>query len=389
MMKRIVLLGASGSIGLQTMDVVEQHPDEFQVVGLSVGQNIPALRQVLRKHDIYTVCVQKEEDLPILQEQYPDITFLCGEEGLEKLVTIEDYDILVNALVGFVGLYPTYRAIETGHDIALANKETLVVGGDIIMPLAKEKKVHIYPIDSEHSAIFQCLQGNRHKDVNRLIITASGGSFRNKTREELEGVTVKEALDHPNWTMGAKITIDSATMMNKGFEVIEAHHLFDMPYDKIDVLMHDESIIHSMVEFEDHAVLAQLGTPDMRIPIQYALTWPNRYPIDVGEPLNLAKVQTLHFHEADAERYPLLALAYEVGRRKGNLPAVMNGANEVANLAFREGKLTFLQIEDAVFNAVYQVGYKDIKTIEDLKEADQAARKYVKDFIEDMKEANE
>ncbi|MBR2825769.1 MAG: 1-deoxy-D-xylulose-5-phosphate reductoisomerase [Solobacterium sp.] len=388
-MKRIVLLGASGSIGLQTMDVVEQHPDEFEVVGLSVGQNIPALRQILRKHNIYTVCVQNKEDLPNLQEQYPDITFLYGDEGLEKLVTIEDYDILVNALVGFVGLYPTYKAIETGHDIALANKETLVVGGDLIMPLAKEKKVHIYPIDSEHSAIFQCLQGNHHKDIKRLIITASGGSFRTKTREELEHVTVKEALQHPNWTMGAKITIDSATMMNKGFEVIEAHHLFDIPYEQISVLMHDESIIHSMVEFQDHAILAQLGTPDMRIPIQYALTWPDRYPIHVGEPLDLAKVQTLHFHDADFKRYPLLALAYEVGRRKGNLPAVMNGANEEANQAFREGKIKFLQIEDAVYNAVYQVGFNEVHTIDDLKKADQAARQYVKVFIEDLKEANE
>ncbi len=388
-MKRIVLLGASGSIGLQTIDVVEQHPDEFEIVGLSVGKNISVLREILKRLSVYSVCVQNESDLPQLKEDFPDISFLSGEEGLEKLVTVEDYDVLVNALVGFVGLNPTYKAIETGHDIALANKETLVVGGDLIMPLAKEKKVHIYPIDSEHSAIFQCIQGAYPKDIERLIITASGGSFRSKSREELENVTVEEALAHPNWSMGAKITIDSATMMNKGFEVMEAHHLFNMPYEKIQVVMHDESIIHSMVEFKDHAVLAQLGTPDMRIPIQYALSWPRRYELNTGEPLDLTKVQTLHFHEADEERYPLLALAYEVGRRQGTLPAVMNGANEEANLAFREGKIKFLDIEDAVINAVYQVGRDEVNSIEDLKKADQEARKYVQEFIKDLEEGKE
>lgn len=388
-MKRIVLLGASGSIGLQTIDVVEQHPDEFEIVGLSVGKNIDVLREILKRLSVYSVCVQNESDLPQLKEDFPDISFLSGEEGLEKLVTVEDYDVLVNALVGFVGLNPTYKAIETGHDIALANKETLVVGGDLIMPLAKEKKVHIYPIDSEHSAIFQCIQGAYPKDIERLIITASGGSFRSKSREELENVTVEEALAHPNWSMGAKITIDSATMMNKGFEVMEAHHLFNMPYEKIQVVMHDESIIHSMVEFKDHAVLAQLGTPDMRIPIQYALSWPRRYELNTGEPLDLTKVQTLHFHEADEERYPLLALAYEVGRRQGTLPAVMNGANEEANLAFREGKIKFLDIEDAVINAVYQVGRDEVNSIEDLKKADQEARKYVQEFIKDLEEGKE
>ena len=388
-MKRIVLLGASGSIGLQTIDVVEQHPDEFEIVGLSVGKNISVLREILKRLSVYSVCVQNESDLPQLKEDFPDISFLSGEEGLEKLVTVEDYDVLVNALVGFVGLNPTYKAIETGHDIALANKETLVVGGDLIMPLAKEKKVHIYPIDSEHSAIFQCIQGAYPKDIERLIITASGGSFRSKSREELENVTVEEALAHPNWSMGAKITIDSATMMNKGFEVMEAHHLFNMPYEKIQVVMHDESIIHSMVEFKDHAVLAQLGTPDMRIPIQYALSWPRRYELNTGEPLDLTKVQTLHFHEADEERYPLLALAYEVGRRQGTLPAVMNGANEEANLAFREGKIKFLDIEDAVINAVYQVGRNEVNSIEDLKKADQEARKYVQEFIKDLEEGKE
>lgn len=388
-MKRIVLLGASGSIGLQTIDVVEQHPDEFEIVGLSVGKNIDVLREILKRLSVYSVCVQNESDLPQLKEDFPDISFLSGEEGLEKLVTVEDYDVLVNALVGFVGLNPTYKAIETGHDIALANKETLVVGGDLIMPLAKEKKVHIYPIDSEHSAIFQCIQGAYPKDIKRLIITASGGSFRSKSREELENVTVEEALAHPNWSMGAKITIDSATMMNKGFEVMEAHHLFNMPYEKIQVVMHDESIIHSMVEFKDHAVLAQLGTPDMRIPIQYALSWPRRYELNTGEPLDLTKVQTLHFHEADEERYPLLALAYEVGRRQGTLPAVMNGANEEANLAFREGKIKFLDIEDAVINAVYQVGRDEVNSIEDLKKADQEARKYVQEFIKDLEEGKE
>lgn len=381
-MKRIVLLGASGSIGKQTLDVIRQHPDEYRLVSFGVGKNIYAAREILREFPCACIAVQEEADQQQLQQEYPDVEVLCGKEGLIKLAQLEEYDLLVNALVGFAGLEPTLAAIQKGHDIALANKETLVVGGELIQKAWKEHHVHIFPIDSEHSAIFQCLQGSYKSEIKRLIITASGGSFRNRTREELEDVTVAEALAHPNWSMGEKITIDSATMMNKGFEVMEAHYLFEIPYEQIHVLMHDESIIHSMIEFQDNAVLAQLGTPDMRIPIQYALRYPHRDCLSDTEPLDLAKVGTLHFKEPDLERYPLLALAYEVGRRKGNLPAVMNGANEEANLAFRQGRLSFLQIEDAVINAVYLAEYKEVVGIQDLIDADKWGREYVHRFIE-------
>ena len=275
-MKKIVLLGASGSIGTQTIDVVSNHKDEFHIIGLSVGYRINKLRNILDEFFIPYVSVAKEEDMQLLQKEYPSVTFFCGEEGLKALASLKDYDMLVNAVVGFRGLIPTLTAIENGKDVALANKESLVVGGELIKQALKKFNVHLYPIDSEHSAIFQCLQGNQSSEIDKLILTASGGSFRDKKREELHQVTVKEALCHPNWQMGGRITIDSATMMNKGFEVIEAHYLFNIPFEKIEVLIHRESVIHSMVQYQDHALMAQLGTADMRIPIQYALSYPNR-----------------------------------------------------------------------------------------------------------------
>lgn len=375
-MKKIVLLGASGSIGVQTIDVVLTHPDEFEIKALSIGYNVKVLKDILAKVHPKMVCVVKEEDAQTLSVEYPEIMFVHGDEGLIKLAELEGYDVLVNALVGFAGLLPTLRAIETKHDIALANKETLVVGGQFVMGAAKKHGVTLTPIDSEHSAIFQCLQGNQHHEVKRLIVTASGGSFRNRTRDQLVGVTVEQALSHPNWSMGAKITIDSATMMNKGFEVIEAHWLFGFDFDHIDVVMHPESVVHSMVEFVDTAVVAQLGTPDMRLPIQYALSWPRRLSLP-SESLDFTKLSALHFAPASFERFPLLGLAYEVGRRQGNLPAVLNAANEVANQAFRDGRIEFLDIERLVIDTVNEFEFQSDVTLEDVIAADLKTREIV------------
>ncbi|MBQ3460625.1 MAG: 1-deoxy-D-xylulose-5-phosphate reductoisomerase [Solobacterium sp.] len=375
-MKRLVLLGATGSIGTQTVDIVLQHPDQFSICALSAGYNIAKLKTILAEIHAGTVCVAKESDAVSLREEYPDIHFVSGDEGQSYLASECDYDVLVNALVGFVGFLPTLKAIESGHDVALANKETLVCGGALIKRALEKHGRVLYPIDSEHSAIFQCLQGNRKDQLKRLIITASGGSFRNRSREELKDVTVAEALAHPNWSMGAKITIDSATMMNKGFEVTEAHWLFDVDYDHIDVIMHPESVVHSMVEYVDHSVIAQLGAPDMRLPIQYALTWPDRLYYQLDKPLDLASLQALHFSDPDFERFPLLALAYEAGRKGGNLGAVMNAANEAANQAFRDGKIPFLMIEEIVIEAVHTCTFRELETVQDLIDADTWGREF-------------
>ena len=379
-MKKIALLGASGSIGRQTIDVISQHPDLFELVSFGVGTRVEYARELLRIFEVPLIAVQKEEDALELMKEYPDKTILYGEEGLLAIAKSE-YDVLVNALVGFAGFLPTYAAVESGHDVALANKESLVCGGELINRSLALHGKSLIPIDSEHSAIFQCLQGNRMRQVKRLIVTASGGSFRNKTREELSYVTVEEALAHPNWSMGAKITIDSATMMNKGFEVTEAHWLFGVPYEQIDVLMHPESIVHSMVEYIDQSVMAQMGTPDMRLPIQYALSWPDR--LELNEPsLDLANIGTLHFSTPDLNRFPLLGLAYEAGKKGGNLGAVMNAANEVANLAFRNHELPFPGIEEIVIGAVQNAPYWELNSVEDLFKAnawgDEYARKQLR-----------
>ncbi|MDE6196135.1 MAG: 1-deoxy-D-xylulose-5-phosphate reductoisomerase [Erysipelotrichaceae bacterium] len=376
-MKKIVLLGASGSIGSQTIDVISNHKDEFDIIGLSVGYRINKLRSILDEFFIPYVSVAKEEDMQLLQKEYPSITFFCGEEGLKALASLKGYDMLVNAVVGFRGLIPTLTAIENGKDVALANKESLVVGGELIKQALKKFNVHLYPIDSEHSAIFQCLQGNQSSEIDKLILTASGGSFRDKKREELHQVTVKEALCHPNWQMGGRITIDSATMMNKGFEVIEAHYLFNIPFEKIEVIIHRESVIHSMVQYRDHALMAQLGTADMRIPIQYALSYPNRLTLYNAKEFQFYDYPSLHFEKADMERFPLLKLAYDVGRKGGNMGAVMNGADEQAIALFLEEKISFLDIEKYVIDAVKHVPYISSPTLEQLVESDAAARDYV------------
>ncbi|WP_270577202.1 1-deoxy-D-xylulose-5-phosphate reductoisomerase [Caldibacillus thermoamylovorans] len=347
-MKGISLLGATGSIGTQTIDIIRSNRDQFELVAIAVGKNLELTREIINEFHPKLVSVQNQADAVILQREFAGISkILSGDEGLIDVAVHPDANVFVNAILGSVGLVPTLNAIEAGKTIALANKETLVTAGHIVMTRARDRKIPVLPVDSEHSAIFQCLQGERQKNVERLIITASGGSFRDKTREELLDVTIEDALHHPNWSMGAKITIDSATMMNKGLEVIEAHWLFDQPYDKIDVLLHRESTVHSMVEFHDGSIIAQLGTPDMRIPIQYALTYPERTPTNAAR-LDLTELGTLHFQKMDFNRYRCLRFAYEAGRRGGTLPVVLNAANEVCVQAFLNGKIKFLEIEDVI-----------------------------------------
>ena len=378
-MKKLIVLGGTGSIGTQTLDVVSHHKNEYCIIGLSAGHNMKRLAEILDEHkEIEYVCVSREVDKEEMQKIYPQCKFYCGEEGLCQLASLKGYDIFVNAIVGFRGLLPTLAAIKNRKVIALANKETLVAGGPLVKQALKEYNVPLYPIDSEHSAIFQCLQGNKHSSVDKLIVTASGGSFRDQSRDELADVTVEQALAHPNWNMGGRITIDSATMMNKGFEVIEAHYLFDISYDKIEVVVHRESVIHSMVQYHDHAIMAQLGTADMRLPIQYALSYPERLKMYQDEPFDFMNYPALHFAPVDMERYPLLALAYEVGKRGGNLGAVMNGADEEAVALFLSRKIGFLEIEEYVIEAVKQAVYIEKPTLQELLESDHFAREFVK-----------
>lgn len=351
-MKYISLLGATGSIGTQTLDIINEHPTEFQLVAMSVGQNIERARKIITQFQPELVSVANKEDAEELRQEFPKMNFSFGHEGLVEVATYPKATTLVNAVIGSVGLFPTLEAIKAKKTICIANKETLVTAGHLVMDAARKNNVAILPVDSEHSAIFQALQGEKAKNIEKLIITASGGSFRDKTRAELNNVTVSEALNHPNWSMGAKITIDSATMMNKGLEVIEAHWLFNIPYEKIDVLLHKESIIHSMVEFHDSSVIAQLGTPDMRVPIQYALTYPDRIPLKTAAKLNLAEIGQLHFQKMDLERYRCLRFAIEAGKVGGTMPTVLNAANEIAVQAFLDGKITFLEIEDLIEKAL-------------------------------------
>jgi len=379
--KKISLLGATGSIGWQTYDILKEQREAFQLVAFSSGKNMEKTREMIDNLKPELVSVQLEEDALLLAKEYPTIHFTFGAQGLVEVATHPASTVLVNAVLGSVGLESTLAAIRMGKTIAIANKETLVTAGHLVMAEAKKYNATILPVDSEHSAIFQSMNGENPKDIERLIITASGGSFRDKTRDQLKHVTVADALNHPNWSMGAKITIDSATMMNKGLEVIEAHVLFDMPYEKIDVLLHRESIIHSLVEYHDTSVIAQLGTPDMRVPIQYALSYPDRIPLHNGQRLNLAQIGQLHFQEMDFERYPALRLAYEAGRTGGTILTAMNAANEAAVAAFLQGKITFLQIDETierVMQAHQNIAIPDLQTI---LQVDSETRKIVLDMV--------
>lgn len=376
-MKKITVLGVTGSIGTQTVDVVKNHNDEFEIVAMSAGRNIQLLEEIMQSMNVKHICVQNKDDKDYLQSKYPQCQFYDGQDGLITIATLPEVDVVLNAIVGFAGLLPTMEAIKAHKDIALANKETLVVAGHLIIPLVKEYDVALLPVDSEHSAIFQSMNGEQHGDIAKIILTASGGSFRDKCRDELENVTVEQALKHPNWSMGAKITIDSATLFNKGLEVMEAKWLFDVDYDDIEVLIHPESIIHSMVEYQDTSVIAQLGTPDMRLPIQYALTYPRRQPLIGGKRLSLSDIGSLHFYKPDFKRYHALALAYEAGRIGGSMPCVLNGANEQANALFLEHKIHFLDIERLVEEAMRGHQSIDNPSLEQLLDIDQWARDFV------------
>lgn len=374
-MKQIAILGSTGSIGTQTLDVVRQHRNEFAVYALTAHRSVEMLIGQALEFNPAVVCIADESCYPRLRDALSDlpIKVMAGEKALEEIVTMPSIDVVVAAMVGYAGLPSTIAAIKAKKTIALANKETLVVAGEIICRLAHRNKVAILPVDSEHSAIFQSLVGENPNSIEKLLLTASGGPFRTFTYEQMQHVTAAEALHHPNWDMGAKITIDSASMMNKGFEVIEARWLFDIPVEKIQVLVHPQSVVHSAVQFVDGSVKAQLGTPDMRMPIQYALTYPERWQSDVPR-LDLFATQNLTFEEPDLQRFPNLALAYEAINRGGNMPCVLNAANEVVNQAFRDGRCGFLQMSDVIANTMERTTFIAEPSYEDYVQTDKEAR---------------
>lgn len=375
-MKQIAILGSTGSIGTQTLDVVRQYPDAFNVYALTANRSIDLLIQQAIEFNPAVVCIADESLYHPLREALSDlpIRVMAGTKAIAEMVTMPAIDVVVAAMVGYAGLRPTIEAIKAKKTIALANKETLVVAGDIICRLAQRHHVKILPVDSEHSAIFQSLVGEDMDSVEKLLLTASGGPFRNYTYEQMQHVTAAQALQHPNWEMGAKITIDSASMMNKGFEVIEARWLFDIPVEKIQVLVHPQSVVHSAVQFVDGSVKAQLGTPDMRMPIQYALTYPERWQSQVPR-LDLFSTQQLTFEEPDMQRFPNLRLAYEAIDRGGNMPCILNAANEVVNLAFRENKCGFLQMSEIIEQTMNRTSFIAQPTYEDYVQTDAEARK--------------
>lgn len=374
-MKNIAILGSTGSIGTQTIEVIEAHPEQFKLVSLAAGSNVSLIIEQANRHRPELISVSSKEIADQVRLHIPaQIRLTYGVEGLIEVATSQKAELLVTAIVGSIGLTPTLAAMEAGKTIAIANKETLVTAGQIVMDKAKEYDIQLLPVDSEHSAIFQCLQGENKQRVEEIILTASGGSFRHRSREELKNVTVEDALHHPNWSMGAKVTIDSATMMNKGLEVIEAHWLFQLPFEQIKVVLHEESIIHSMVLFQDSAIMAQLGTPDMRVPIQYALTYPDRFE-HKSERLNLAAIGKLHFKDMDFRRYPCLKLAYDAGQTGGTMPTVLNAANEIAVERFLRSEISFLQIEEIIYKTLEQHTPTMNPVLSDIEEVDQWARK--------------
>lgn len=374
-MKRISILGSTGSIGTQTLDVISKHPEQFSVEALSGGRNVSLLAEQVRRFRPKLVAAGSRESAEKLRSAVGSgVKIVYGEEGLLEAAAGTEAELVVTAIVGSMGLGPTLAAIEAGKQIGLANKETLVSAGHLVTELAARKGVRLLPIDSEHSAIFQCLNGESPASIHTVTLTASGGSFRDKTREELEQVTVEDALKHPNWSMGAKITIDSATMVNKGLEVIEAHWLFGLDYGQIDVLIHPESIVHSFVEFADGSVIAQMGLPDMRVPIQYALTYPERLPSPAPR-LRLAEIGKLHFREMDYVRFPCLRMAYEAGRAGGTAPAVFNAANEAAVARFLNREIGFLDIERVIAEVLARHEHVQAPSLEAVLAADEWARK--------------
>ena len=379
MKKKIAILGSTGSIGTQALEVIDKINDDIEVIALSAGNNIDLISKQIEKYSPKIVSVKTKEDAVNLQKKYPLIQILYGDEGLIKIADIENINIILVAVSGKIGLKPTIRAIQNKKDIALANKETLVMAGNIVMKLAKENNVRILPVDSEHSAIFQCI--NKREEVKHLIITSSGGPFRNSTIEEMENANLDDALAHPRWNMGKKITVDSATLMNKGLEVIEAHHLFNFDYDDIKVIVHPQSYIHSAVEYKDGSIIAQIGNPSMHIPIQYALTYPKRVEGIETESFDFIKAAKFEFYEPDLEKFPSLALAFKAGKLGGTYPVCMNAANEEAVFAFLEKKIKFLDI----YNITKQVfdSYKAIENpkIDDIIEEDEKIRILTREII--------
>lgn len=369
-MKNIAVLGSTGSIGTQTLDVV-RHNDDFNIEVLAAGSNTEALEKQAREFSPRLVCVYKEEAASDLKKRLADtdIRIVSGMDGLIEAAVYDTTDVAVTAMVGMIGIRPTIEAIKAGKDIALANKETLVTAGHIIMSLAGEYGVKILPVDSEHSAIFQCLNGEHGDQIDRILLTASGGPFRGRTRAEMKDITVEQALKHPNWAMGRKITIDSATMVNKGLEVMEAKWLFGVDFDNIQVVVQPQSLIHSMIQFKDGAIMAQLGTPDMKLPIQYALTYPDRRYLE-GERVDFAALSQITFAVPDMENFRGLKLAYEAGRAGGIMPTVFNAANELAVGRFLAGQTGFLDITDSIEYAMSM--QKNVKnpTLEDILETE-------------------
>ena len=380
--KKLAILGSTGSIGTQTLRVAEEHGDMFEVRVLTANNNVELLIEQARKFNPDAVVIANEDKYEQLRDALADtdVKVYAGSSALCDVVTMPSVDIVVSALVGFAGLLPTIEAIKANKKIALANKETLVVAGELITQLAIDNHVPILPVDSEHSAIFQCLVGEGDNAVDKILLTASGGPFRKMSKDELKGVVAAQALKHPTWSMGSKITIDSATLMNKGFEMIEAKWLFGVEPDKIEVVVHPQSIIHSAVQFADGAVKAQMGVPDMRMPIQYALTYPDRKPLS-GERMDLFRLSVLTFEKPDTDRFPCLALAYEAAHRKGNMACIMNAANEVANLAFRRDEISYPVLCDVIAETMQKVQYVALPSLDVYLQTDNEARRYAASLI--------
>lgn len=382
-MKRVAILGSTGSIGTQALEVIQANPDKFQVEVLTANSNADLLLHQAKQFKPNAIAICDTSKLHMLKEELSgeDIKVYGGQEAIVQLVGMDTIDLVLTAMVGFAGLEPTLEAIRNKKNIALANKETLVVAGDLVTKLAMENKVSIYPVDSEHSAIFQCLAGEMHNPIEKIILTASGGPFRGKKRSELEGITKAQALKHPNWTMGAKITIDSSTLMNKGLEMIEAKWLFDLQPEEIEVIVHPQSIIHSIVQFHDGSMKAQMGLPDMKLPIQYALGYPNRLFSDFPR-FDFTKFPQLTFEQADEETFTCLTLARSAMAKGGNLPCIMNAANEVAVAAFLNDKLGFLQIAEVIESTMNTVAFISSPTLNDYRESDSEARRITSEFIQ-------
>lgn len=381
MKKRISLLGSTGSIGTQTLDIVRMHPEKYQITALTAGKNLGLLESQIREFRPAVVVMSSKEDADRLKANIPSgHSVYHGIEGIKEAVSHPDTDLVLNALVGSMGLTPTYFALKNGKDVALANKESLVTGGKLVMQLASDHGVNIIPVDSEHSAVFQCLMGEKHDTVKRIVLTASGGPFRQWTREAIEKASYREALNHPNWSMGRKITIDSATMMNKGLEIIEAAWLFRLKSHQIDVLVHPQSIIHSMVEFCDTSVIAQLGLPDMRLPIQYALAWPERIGNQKFASLMLDQVGALSFEKPDSERFPCLALAKEALKIGKTMPCVLNAANDILVEAFLQERIRFYDISQEIERLMGLHKPWNYNQLEDLLEVEAWVKSTLKAF---------